>query len=101
MINLEKVDIPERLVKDLDNIFKSFEELEKVVLFGSRARKDNKEYSDIDLAIYGISENKYRIIDKIDDIDTLYSFDVIIISENTSETLLSQIKKDGCVIYER
>lgn len=101
MINLEKVDIPERIVNELENIFKSFEELEKVVLFGSRARKDNKEYSDIDLAIYGVNENKYRIIDKIEDINTLYSFDVIIISENTSETLLSQIKKDGCVIYER
>ena len=29
---------------------------DKIVLFGSRARGDHKERSDIDLAIYGISE---------------------------------------------
>ena len=101
MINLDKVDIPSRIVEDLENVFRSFEEIEKVVLFGSRARKDNNESSDIDLAVYGISDNKWKFNDMMEDISTLYSFDIIFISSDTSEKLLSQIKKDGCVIYER
>lgn len=100
MINLDKVDIPSRIVEDLENVFKSFKEIEKVVLFGSRARKDNKDYSDIDLAVYGIIENKWKFNNMIEDISTLYSFDIIFISSDTSEKLLSQIKKDGCIIYE-
>lgn len=101
MINLDKVDIPSRIVEDLENVFKYFEEIEKVVLFGSRARKDNKYCSDIDLAVYGISDNKWKFNDMIEDISTLYSFDIIFISSDTSKKLLSQIKKDGCIIYER
>ena len=100
--NLDKVDIPLKLVKELELIFSSFEEIEKVILFGSRARRDNKDYSDVDLAIYGLGKNnEWKFNDMIDNINTLYSFDIIFISSDTSENLLDQIKKDGCIIYER
>ena len=36
----------------VEEISKKYPEIEKVVLFGSRARGDNSSRSDIDLAIY-------------------------------------------------
>lgn len=102
LINLDKVNLPERLISDLDNVFTSFGKLEKVIMFGSRARKDNKENSDIDLAIYGIDkEEVWKLSEKIEDINTLYSFDIVVISKDTSVELIKQIKKDGVSIYEQ
>ena len=82
-----------KIVKSLDEIFNSFESIERVILFGSRARKENKKSSDIDLAIYGVDEEKVKIINRIDEINTLYSFDIIFVDNETSDKLLQQIKK--------
>ncbi len=101
IINLSNIDLPEKIVKSLDEIFNSFESIERVILFGSRARKENKKSSDIDLAIYGVDEEKVKIINRIDEINTLYSFDIIFVDNETSDKLLQQIKKDGVIIYER
>lgn len=82
LINLDKVNLPERIISNLDNVFTSFSKLEKEILFGSRAGKDNKENSDIDLAIYGIDkEEEWKLSEKIEDINTLYSFDIVVISK--------------------
>lgn len=101
IINLSNIDLPEKIVKSLDEIFNSFKSIERVILFGSRARKENKKSSDIDLAIYGVDEEKVKIINRIDEINTLYSFDIIFVDNETSDKLLQQIKKDGVIIYER
>ncbi len=101
IINLSNIDLPEKIVKSLDEIFNSFESIERVILFGSRARKENKKSSDIDLAIYGVDEEKVKIINRIDEINTLYSFDIIFVDNETSDKLLQQIKKDGVIIYNR
>lgn len=101
IINLSNIDLPEKIVKSLDEIFNSFKSIERVILFGSRARKENKKSSDIDLAIYGVDEEKVKIINRIDEINTLYSFDIIFVDNETSDKLLQQIKKDGVIIYNR
>ena len=41
------------LEQELLKIFKKYKEIEKVILFGSRARQDNKYNSDIDICLFG------------------------------------------------
>ena len=74
----------------------------KIVLFGSRARGDNRERSDIDLAVYGLDDDKrgYFWWD-IDELPTLLKIDLVYVSGWTSEELLKNIERDGVVIYER
>ena len=43
-------DLPERVVKDIVTFAKRYS---VVILFGSRARGNNTERSDIDIAVYG------------------------------------------------
>lgn len=75
---------------------------EKIVLFGSRARGDNRERSDIDLAIYGMpAENHARFWSKIDDLPTLLKFDLVHVTEDTDADFLKNIEKDGVTLYER
>lgn len=77
--------------------------LEKIVLFGSRARGDYRERSDIDLAVYGaLKSQESRIYFEIDDyVETLLKFDIIFIDEHTSQELKDNIQQDGVVIYEK
>ena len=47
-----KYNLSDRIVNDIHKFAKmSF--IDKVVLFGSRARGDNTERSDVDIAVYG------------------------------------------------
>lgn len=77
--------------------------LRKIVLFGSRARGDYRERSDVDLAVYGADKSEEsRIYFDIDDsVDTLLKFDVVFVHENISEELLVNIRQDGVVLYEK
>ena len=75
---------------------------EKILLFGSRARGDNRERSDIDLAIYGMpEENRARFWFDIDDLPTLLKFDLVHVTELTDAELVENIEKDGVVLYEK
>lgn len=54
--------INEESFKELINLFKSMNSLDKVYLFGSRARGDYKKESDIDLAIESNMDIKLRLL---------------------------------------
>ena len=47
-----KYNVPERVIRDITRIARK-NNVEKIILFGSRARGDHTERSDIDLAVSG------------------------------------------------
>ena len=69
----------------------------KILLFGSRARGDYKETSDIDLAVLSeISrDEQYKIMNEIDLLDIIYKIDIVFVDSNTKEELVKSIKRDG------
>ena len=76
--------------------------LEKVILFGSRARGDNRERSDIDLAIAGELANCIEFsLAAEEEISTLLMFDFVIIDKTLSPELQAAIEKDGVILYEK
>lgn len=79
--------------------------VDAIYLFGSRARGDHRERSDIDLAILcpSASENDWQsILGIIDDADTLLPIDCIRLDQEHPNSLLRlQIEKDKKSIYER
>ena len=73
---------------------------DKVVLFGSRARGDHRERSDIDLAVYGMegsNQSCFRM--DLEDLPTLLKFDVVFVSPDTSPKLMNNIERDGVELY--
>ncbi|MFI3212952.1 MAG: nucleotidyltransferase domain-containing protein [Eubacteriales bacterium] len=74
--------------------------VEKVILFGSRARGDYKERSDIDLAIQGGNTVCFSI--EIEEkVQTLLMFDVIDLLAPLEYELKESIEKEGIIVYEK
>ena len=72
----------------------------QVILFGSRARGDNHERSDIDLAVRGGDVIRFSLaVDE--DVPTLLMFDVVNLDQSVQPELLAAIKKDGVSLYEK
>ena len=71
----------------------------QLVLFGSRARGDFRERSDIDVAVYGLDEQRRsEFLDRVDSLPTLLDFDIVFVSAQTDAALLANIEKDGIPI---
>ena len=94
-----RCDIPKQVENDIIALAKRCG-INKVILFGSRARGDNRERSDIDLAVSGGNTTEFSAsVD--DDVRTLLMFDVVDLDGAVQSKLLDEIKKDGVVIYEK
>lgn len=74
---------------------------DKVILFGSRARGDNGEYSDIDLAVAGATDFDRLFAELKYNEFTLLEMDIINLDEKISEELRKDILKDGCILYQK
>lgn len=92
----------------MEDLYKSIAELgkqysaEKIVLFGSRARGDNREKSDVDIAVFKMpSNNHVPFAQAIENLPTLLQFDIVFVSENTNALLLENIKKDGVTLMNK
>jgi predicted nucleotidyltransferase len=94
-----KYSIPTKVENELIEFAKNCE-IQRLILFGSRARGDNKPTSDIDLAVSG--GNIVRFKTDVDDvIKTLLMFDVVNLDEPVQEELLSSIQREGKLLYEK
>ena len=69
----------------------------KFLLFGSRARGDYKETSDIDLAIKEkvTRDDQYKIMNEIDLLNIIYKVDLVFIDDKNKKELLESINRDG------
>ena len=92
--------INENIYNNLINYFKKNTHFIFIILFGSRAKKNNKYNSDIDLCIECPKKFRGTIQYDIDEIIGVYSCDIVF-SDSLNEELENQIKRDGIIIYEK
>lgn len=90
------------------NFFKkitSLEFVDTIWLFGSRARQDNQDRADIDLAIdcnSATQQDWFKILDIIDEADTLLKIDCVRFdSLSNNSKLKDSIISEGIKIYDR
>ena len=74
--------------------------LRNIVLFGSRAKGNNTERSDIDMAVYGGDFDGFYW-DIKEKINSLLMFDIIQADSAISDDLKHESEKDGVIIYEK
>ncbi|GEN46403.1 nucleotidyltransferase family protein [Alkalibacillus haloalkaliphilus] len=84
---------------ELNNLFGRYPEVEKVIIFGSRAMGNYKKGSDVDLAITG-KEVTQETINQInywlnEESSMPYFFDVIQYEQISNESLKQHIEENG------
>lgn len=89
--------INEKVYKNMINYFNKNDEIEEVIIFGSRAKGTYKYNSDIDLYIKCSTKIKGTVKEDIEDIIGVYSCDIVF-SDNLNEDIKKQIERDGIKI---
>ena len=91
------------IVQALTEKLKQYPYVQKVMLYGSRARGDEDERSDIDLAVTcpGATRQEWtHLWSEAEDMRTLYFIDLVRLDE-ASEGLQKRILDEGITLYER
>lgn len=75
---------------------------QRLVLFGSRARGDNRRNSDIDLAVYGMpQQNQARFWMDCEELPTLLKLDIVFTHDGLNPLFLQNIEKDGVELMDK
>ena len=96
-------NIPADVLTELISLFERNTAIDKVEVFGSRARGDHTPKSDIDLAIYSktISKEAFKLLQlELSELPIFYYIDSVHF-ENATQALRDNIKKDGIVIFTK
>ena len=96
--------LAEKTVARITSVLKSFPQVEKAVLFGSRAKGTYRRGSDVDLALIGDHLDLRtigRIGSALDDLPLPYRFSLIAFGPRTDPEVASHIRRVGKPIFER
>ena len=88
----------------INNIFRRHGNIDKVVIYGSRAMGNYKPASDIDLALMGRNIDLtqiHEIEDQLDELLLPYKFDLTIYSQIQNKEFLDHIFRVGKVFYKQ
>lgn len=96
---MEHTGIKIDVILEIQEIAKKYD-VNKVLLFGSRARGDFKRTSDIDLAVDGGDFDRFAL-DVNEDTSTLLEYDIVNLNRAMQEELRESIRKEGIIIYEK
>ncbi|EEG87954.1 nucleotidyltransferase domain protein [Coprococcus comes ATCC 27758] len=87
------------ILEEIINLSKKYS-ASTVILFGSRAKGTATERSDIDIAVSGIPDTE-NLREKLDNLPTLYTIDLVNLDECGNQLLLEDIRKYGREIYKK
>lgn len=99
-----KFGLPEDIISKLTAVFANHPEIEEVLIYGSRAKGNYREGSDIDITLKGanLTENlRSKIFSEIDDLNSPYLFDISVFENLGSENLIAHINRVGQVFYKK
>ncbi len=99
-----KFGLKETDIKLVNSVFASYPQVKKVVIYGSRAKGNFKNGSDIDITLIGDGLNLYVLAKISFDIDELllpYSFDISIFEKIKDKDILDHIERVGMTFYDR
>lgn len=98
----EKIGITSELLQKIRCIMSGYSKIDRVVIFGSRARGEYKKISDIDICIYGseMSSMDINLVeDELKQLNTPLDFDIVHFERISKEALKCNIEREGVQIY--
>lgn len=96
---MSKFGLKAEVIEQMNNVFSRFKNIEKVLIYGSRAKGNFRYNSDIDLSLLGaISYNDLLKIEmQLDDLLLPYKIDLSVFEKIENEDLKEYIRRVGKV----
>lgn len=96
---MSNTGIKAQVLEEIRELARKYD-MDRVILFGSRARGDYKRTSDIDLAVEGGDFARFAL-DVDEETSTLLMYDIVDLSRPVQLQLLEAVRREGKVIYEK
>ena len=87
------------VIEEIRNLAQKYD-IEKVILFGSRARGDFRRTSDIDIAVTEGDFARFAL-DVDEETSTLLEYDIVNLDRDMQDELRESIEKEGRILYEK
>ncbi|MDE6349290.1 MAG: nucleotidyltransferase domain-containing protein [Bacteroides sp.] len=91
-------------IANICSVFQLYQNIDKVIIFGSRAKGTYSEGSDIDLAVMGENISFDQLMDiniRIEDLELLYKVDVVDYHKNAETLIGEHIHRVGKLFYQK
>jgi predicted nucleotidyltransferase len=100
-----KYGLPDAAIQEICAILDRYPQVGEAVLYGSRAKGNYKNGSDIDLTLRGGADLTlnvvYRILDDLDDLLLPYTIDLSIFKDIDDPDVIEHIRRVGVTFYAR
>lgn len=97
--------LSDQTLQKIRDVFVRYPQVEEAVLYGSRARGNYKNGSDIDLTLRGSTELTHTILSQIaNDLDDQllpYTIDLSIFKNIRNPEMIEQIERIGVALYKK
>jgi type I restriction enzyme S subunit len=102
IVSANEIGLKPSEIEKIQSVFTKYVEIEKVIIYGSRAKGNYKLYSDIDVTIVGAPFNltiQHKIETELDDLLLPYKFDLSIFDKIENKDLIEHINRVGKIIF--
>ncbi len=99
-----KYGLDVKTIERMQTVLAAHPEVDKAVLYGSRAKGNYKTGSDIDLTLSGSGLSLtvlYKIENELDDLLLPYKIDLSLFEQITDPAVIDHIRRVGVVFYEK
>jgi predicted nucleotidyltransferase len=99
-----KYGLDEKTIERIHAVLANYSEVDKAVLYGSRAKGNFKKGSDIDLTLYGggLSMKTLRKIESdLDDLLLPYKLDLSLFEQIADPDVIDHIQRVGTLFFEK
>ena len=103
VVNQARFGVEPYIVAKLLRVLDAFPGIDRVWIYGSRARANHRKESDIDLAVDAPSLDDHQFLalkSQIEDLELIYRLDVVHLQSVSSEVLKHHILRDRKVFWE-
>ena len=93
------------VIHKIKDILAAYPQIDKAILYGSRAKSSYRKNSDIDMTLIGtgltLANSVYPLMDALDDLLLPYEFDISIFEHIDNPALIEHVHDVGKVFYKR
>ncbi len=92
------------VIEQIQAVLRKYKQVEKAIVYGSRAKGNFRNGSDIDLTLVGKDltlEIQYKIMEDLEELFLPYIIDLSIFHQISNPDLVEHIERVGIVFFER